>query len=1740
MKRANIIASVLIILGIMTTVFGQQHTENKTDQVLRGSGRVNASTLGMEMEIPLGAYSGRGINVPISLSYSSKLWRMDYVTNQPQVNNPDNCISINQPRYGENSASGWTTSLATPYIEYTGYDNKFTTDGFPHGSEEGLCQTNPPPMPPAMMIKRITIHLPGGETHELRDETGSLNGEFPASFDGTYYAADGSNLKYIQNSSNNTRRLLMPDGSFYDFVESITALNLATIRKASQFTDRNGNFTTYNDANGTWTDTLGRVITAPIGLSAPESPNVQTYSMPGMAGTYKFYWKKLKDTTAAESGLTNFSQPLKYWGDKYRVGGQYSHYETRESGTYLFESVDNNWVIALDAYFNPIVLTQIELPTGQSYKFGYDVFGRIERIYYPTGGEERFTYSVVPQLSYVDPEDINYQTNFGVTNRKVYQTAGQGTPYEWQYSVSTSTPDEYKVSILNPDNTGAERYLYRSSLGGNTLFGYDSALMGMAYREDVFSSGNQLVSQKLTNWTVTQFSNGSAYPKDWYPRVTSEEMRIYDTSNNGVSATTTYEYEGDLSQRETPVLTKKSSQYAFVTVGSSLPQSPVRTSETTFLINDTSISQTTRDIYKAQNMIGLATASVVKDGAGNVVSRSEMKYDDGGYSPNIGRGNPTTARVWDSTKGNWDNPNAYLQTRAKFDIYGNQYEAIDAKGVSTLTEFDSTYHAFPIKVTSAVPDPTNTHGANTAFETTATFNTTTGLPLTTVDANGLETRIEYDAVTLRPLNTKTFYQNTQVGGMSETIYHDEPNNYWVKSRTQIDTDKWAESITYFDGLGRAYKAEEVNSEGNIFVEKEFDQDGRVSRVTNPFRTGETKIWTTNVYDEASRIKEVILPDGAKVKTDYAVSVSGILGVTKTITDQAGKKRKGISDALGRMVRVIEDPDGQNLHTDYVFDTLGNLRKTIQDEQNRYFTYDSLGRLLRAKQPEQEVNTALALANPDAVTGHNQWSVAYEYDDNGNITKTTDARGVYVQGTYDNFNRLKTRDYSDSTPDVSFYYDGRGLPSIPNFSKGKTTKVASSISESRYTSFDNLGRLLTSEQRTPFGNETAENATPRSFSYQYNLTALVAETYPSGRTISYEFDADGDLARIAGQTANGAKTYANSFNYNTSGAITSFRLGNGKWESAAYNNRQQIMQIGLGNSSTDTSLLKLEYGYGTNTENNGSLRTQKISFNGLSQPFEQVYSYDDLNRLLSAEEKVSNTTTWKQTFQYDRYGNRRFDANQTTTLAQSNNVTNPQIDTATNRFSAGQNYTYDKTGNLTQDASGKQFLYDAENHQKEVKDAQNQTVATYLYDGEGRRVKKVLTDSGEVTIFIYDAGGQLAAEYVINSESQTEPPSTKYLTADHLGSPRIITDENGSITARRDYMAFGEETSTSQRVATLGYQPTNEVRQGYTGYEQDTESGLDFAQARYYNSAHGRFTSVDPLTASANIKNPQTFNRYSYVLNSPYKYTDPLGLISESTGACGSRCENSGPYVDGSAFRGRDASFDWADDCRFQACARESRNPNPSLNQNPHPVYQHAEDAPERREFNPVITEVLNPGVNEVETVLGYADEYTPQIYYNYRIGDAVKFVLTFQAVDTGNTVCCIKVTVSELNVGLGNPAQIQFEASSSGDTIADILVDGVQGTVSSQGDLKKIQDGETPPGRNIKPPTTRDFLVVAEGGTRTGSYQIRVSAWRDKDTGQLMSAWGATAAPIITNNKTGAVIKPIVGPSDGPAKKIPK
>jgi RHS repeat-associated protein len=150
-----------------------------------------------------------------------------------------------------------------------------------------------------------------------------------------------------------------------------------------------------------------------------------------------------------------------------------------------------------------------------------------------------------------------------------------------------------------------------------------------------------------------------------------------------------------------------------------------------------------------------------------------------------------------------------------------------------------------------------------------------------------------------------------------------------------------------------------------------------------------------------------------------------------------------------------------------------------------------------------------------------------------------------------------------------------------------------------------------------------------------------------------------------------------------------------------------------------------------------------------------------------------------------------------------------------------------------------------------------------------------------------ATGNLKKEYLYGGATliTIEPTAvnsngTQYTTSDNLGSPRVITNSGGSVVSRHDYMPFGTElgVGTGGRTTGMGFSNSGDNnRKKFTGYERDTETGLDFAQARYYSNTQGRFTSPDAFAGSATVSNPQTFNRYSYCGNNPVNSVDPSGL-----------------------------------------------------------------------------------------------------------------------------------------------------------------------------------------------------------------------------------------------------------------------
>jgi RHS repeat-associated protein len=118
-------------------------------------------------------------------------------------------------------------------------------------------------------------------------------------------------------------------------------------------------------------------------------------------------------------------------------------------------------------------------------------------------------------------------------------------------------------------------------------------------------------------------------------------------------------------------------------------------------------------------------------------------------------------------------------------------------------------------------------------------------------------------------------------------------------------------------------------------------------------------------------------------------------------------------------------------------------------------------------------------------------------------------------------------------------------------------------------------------------------------------------------------------------------------------------------------------------------------------------------------------------------------------------------------------------------------------------------------------------------------------------------------------AQTE--DVRYFHSDAIGSVRLVTDANGQVVERYDYLPFGEPWTAS---------PTGTETRRFGGKERDAETGLDYFGARYYASGNGRFTTVDPGHVNGDIFDPQSWNGYAYARNNPLKYTDPTGTEYE--------------------------------------------------------------------------------------------------------------------------------------------------------------------------------------------------------------------------------------------------------------------
>jgi RHS repeat-associated protein len=1517
---------LFIVLSLASVARAQDKEEPKRGLYPGGSYAVsdietiNTTHGNLLLSVPVGALPpGRGgMAAKLTLNYDSKLFDINYdyigcpkvpvgpglwpkTPQRPECTGDSVAKSFILTANEEGLSAGWHYNYKyTPRFLYSVY-----TD---YRSNTGICGSTQVTV--NVQVQKLQVTYPDGSVHDFRlqgyaepdtnqpnffpmflngnvSSNSDCKGWAPTTNDLTYYSVDGSYSRLVvghaQADGQYPWTLYLSDGARVTGYAAADPGFESSVRPQRIY-DRNANYIeisdeTYNGHHAVKiADQVGRKLI--LEHSTANEDIVRVWSLGERELTWTVKWKTLsfaKQYNAGHAGvsLLDFERPMVDQVILPRADGQ------TQDLAYTFGYNEDAGVSAQGWG----EVNYVRLPSGARARYAYKRDGQF--------GSTIFAKDVLENS--VTGKELRYDREYDGLTSEAVET--------WTYSINSQGGVS---TVTGPDGGVTTQYFYGTSTSAwNT---------GLVYK--------------------TVGADGTVVEKEWrhntpfgYPSYASGKgdntyvAKEYSSITNGAGAlvkTAIKDYSYDKNGNVTSVKQYDWADYSNVHDGSGTPlwsaTRPSLLSQTAnvYYASTPDASDSATDDPEAYHKptapllcstlisIAVCDSAAVCD-AQHAASYSEFHYDDP-----LTKGNLTLNRSWDSTKaqtlssqqpdGSWLDATNSISMSAEYDSFGNPTLSTDANGIQTKL----TYGAVG-GFTGLYPTRTETaYGTSVQRTSTSEHDFWTGLLTKATDEDNHVSNVTTYDLFGRPILVEEADGATDAAtGLSierqtSTEYSDLLRRVVVRSDLSATGDQKIVSVQHYDELGRVRLTRSLEDSSTqdatdetvgIKVQSRYltDPSAHYSYrlISNPYRAatsssaaGESTMgWTVTTSDEVGRGVRSETFGGAALPAPFAASnpntnTSGAVTTSfdaeaTTVTDQAGKQRRTVTDGLGRLSQVYEAPGATayNYLTGYTYSATGNLTQVAQGAQTRTFAYSSLSRLIAATGPEacQQQQTQCV---PVPVT--------FEYDRNGNLKKKVDARGVIVLYNYDELNRVKARSYSGetggATPNVTYTYDD---PSVQN-SRGRLTSVSSSASTYNFGAYDALGRVRSSAQ-------TVDGVTYSMPDYRYDVAGnLTSEQYPSGRVVKTEFDSAGRVAGVRNQATGfyyagaGAADSNNRIHYAAHGAASSLKLGNGLWEHTLFSARLQPTEIGLGSTSVNSTVLQLTYSYGT-TDNNGNVRGQTITVPGAPWAYTQVYAYDELNRLQSAEETTGSSLNWKQVYFYDRYGNRTL-ASGTTYPNSLGDANNPAVSAADNRITS-PGYAYDTAGNLLCDPAHPcaqtpsfttYFAYDAENHLKTAGGALTSGGATYAYDGDGRRVKKVAGSAA--TVFVYDAAGRLVAEY----GGAQGAGGVSYLTRDTLGSTRVVTGQNQEVRGRYDYMPFGEECYAGRS----GY--GGEVRQKFTGKERDEETGMDYMQARYFSSTQGRFISPDPVAGSC--WNPQSLNAYSYVWNNPLKLTDATGMI----------------------------------------------------------------------------------------------------------------------------------------------------------------------------------------------------------------------------------------------------------------------
>jgi RHS repeat-associated protein len=643
----------------------------------------------------------------------------------------------------------------------------------------------------------------------------------------------------------------------------------------------------------------------------------------------------------------------------------------------------------------------------------------------------------------------------------------------------------------------------------------------------------------------------------------------------------------------------------------------------------------------------------------------------------------------------------------------------------------------------------------------------------------------------------------------------------VGNRTQI-TDALGQTTKYsYNSLNRNTSITDALGQSSLAG---YDHVGNVTTTTD--KLGRV---TNYGYDELNRKISTTDPLN-HTNTNTYDKVGNIIKVT----DDLGHQTQFVYDVLNRQTRQI---DALNGNTDTSYDKVGNVT-SITDavgNQNTY-TYDRLDR---------------------QITDTNQLGKTriFSYDAVGNRIKTIDRNGRGIAYNYDVLDRETSENWLNTSNAIiktfAYTYDAVGHLLTSTNPDSKYTYTYDAVD--RFTSVDNTGTAGVPAVKFNYGYDTVGNLLTVNDSINGVNVGLTAYTY----------DLLNRATRLT-QSGTGISNKRVDMAYNAVNRLTGIsRFSDLAGTSAiaqtnyAYDNNQRLIQ--LSHKKGASTIANYDYSY----DGNNRLTRTVSSIDGAND-----YSYDATNQLTGA----SHTTQTAEAYSYDANGNR-------TSAGYGTGVDNRLLTDGI------YNYAYDDEGNRTrrtETATGKvtEYGWDYRNRLTGVlfKDALGVVSKTieYTYDVDDRRIGKKI-DGAVTERYVYDGlhialafdgAGNQTHRYLYGTEvdqilADETPTRVLWALTDRLGSVKDLVDENGVVLNHINYDSFGRVVSQTDASV--------EFRYGYTGREQDAETGLDYYRARYYDPTVGEFISEDPIGFNAGDT-----NLYRYVGNSPTNWIDPSG------------------------------------------------------------------------------------------------------------------------------------------------------------------------------------------------------------------------------------------------------------------------